>query len=214
MSTNKSKAQIEDENKILQERLDKLEALILNQSTQNSTLKEETFSVKGLEEYEDKFCAEIPPNRYIKVMSLTNNTLVLSTGGMGKGKIFEFSKFGQVKNIVYSEVADIINNQDKFTKQGRYYILNKDVIINHDLEDVYTKLLTKKTIENIMEFDTKQIHDIFYNATEAQRKTIVSILINKLKDKDDVDLNKLNVISKIHGKNIIEIIEARMPDKD
>jgi len=140
-------------------------------------------------------------------MSLTNNLLNLTTEGKGKGKNYPFSKFGQTKNIIYSDLIGIIDNNEKFTNNGKYYILNKDVVRNNQLEEIYDNLLTKSVMNNIMKLDEKQIYDIFQNAIASQRDTIVSLLVNRIRNKETLDLNKLDIISKLYGKNIIEIAE-------
>jgi len=195
------------ENKVLRSELDEIKQMILQLTTakaeEKSTIKSES-SIEGLEEYDDN-CIEIPSNKFIKVMSLNPYMLNISTGGMGKGKSFTFIKYGQTKDIIYSEIVDIINNEEKRHKRGLFRILNEDVVKKHDLEDDYDKLLTKKTIDNIMSFDSKQVYDVFKNANKSQQKIIVSILINKIRDGEEIDLNKLNIVSKIYGENIQDI---------
>jgi len=196
------------ENKVLRSELDEIKQMILQltiaKAEEKSTIKSES-SIEGLEEYDDNYCIEIPSNKFIKIISLNPYMLNISTEGMGKGKSFTFIKYGQTKDIIYSEIVDIINNEEKRHKRGLFRILNEDVVKKHDLEDDYDKLLTKKTIDNIMSFDSKQVYDVFKNANKSQQKIIVSILINKIRDGEEIDLNKLNIVSRIYGENIQDI---------
>jgi hypothetical protein len=163
---------------------------------------------------EEEYQVDVPFNKYIKVMSLTNHTLVLSTEGNGQGKAFVFNKFGQTKDIMYGELREVIHNQESFVKNGKFYILNKDVVKNHDLIEDYKKILTKSMIENIMNFDIKEIQEFFKGACKSQQETIVSIIIGKLKSGEDIDMNKLNVINKLCGKNLQDIAHPTIIDDD
>jgi hypothetical protein len=205
---------LEHENKNLRSEIDELKKMFL--ALQASQLYDaqakidksntEEDSIIEEDDYEEYGCEiEIPSNKYIKVISLTPNMLVISTEGYGKGKVFKFNKFGQSKDIIYNELVEIIHNQQSFIEKGKFYIMNKDVIKKHDLEEIYEKILTKKTIENILNFDTSKIDEVFRNATQSQQETIVSILIQKIRNGEEVDLNKLDIINKIYGRNIKDL---------
>lgn len=155
---------------------------------------------------------DIPANKYIKVVSLTNHQLVLTTQLNGQGKPYIFNKFGEVRNIIFSDLQDVVHSQERFAREGKFYIIDKNVIRVLGLELEYDKLLDRKGIESILTFDNETISSIFSSATTAQKEAIVSLLVGKIKMGDgNIDLNKVDVISKIYGKNIIEL--AR-PEKE
>ena len=155
--------------------------------------------------------AVVRPDKYIKVMSLNFGLLNLTTEPKGRGKIFKFQKFGDVRNIVYGDLANIIHTNQKFAEEGRFYIFNKQVVINHGLAEYYDKFMTKDMIEKILDFDRDKMVDLFTNATKTQRETIVQILIKRIKNGEDVDLNKVDIISRIAGN--INIYETAMEYK-
>jgi len=196
VSESKSSKEIELENKLLQ-----MEAMLQKlMSQQNQTTVETPIQTKN--KYEDDDIDDIPFRKFIKVMSLTDHTLTLSTEGVGKGKLYNFVEFGQVIPIIYEDLSNIIHHQPEFTKKGVYMIMDKNIVKLHGLEADYEKILNKDTILNILNLDKKEIANVFKGTTPTIQETIVSILIDKLMNDENVDLNKLQVISDLCGKDI------------
>ena len=153
--------------------------------------------------------AGIPLDAYIEVMSLVPFKLNLSTERLGRGRQFSFSRFGEVKRILYNDLASIFENYRSFMEQGYFYILNQKVIRKHGLNDIYEKILTKEMIDNILTFDSKSAIKLYESASEAQREVIDGMLIKIVKDKDvsDVDFNIISQVSKIGGRDILTIAQ-------
>lgn len=195
------------ENSSLKNELDELKALVQSLISQKGEIQKTEITKPSLdidldEDFEDE---EIKPSKYIKVMSLLDHTLVLSTQGFGKGKIFKFNKFGEIKTIVYADLAEIIHHQQSFVERGDFYIFDKAVVRRHGLSEYYKKILTKEIIENILSYATSDVVSIFKNATLSNQDTIVSILMRKIRANEEIDLNKVDAISRVYGKNIYEI---------
>lgn len=203
------KAKLQQENDELKQRLAQIESMLANIQENPIPIEPKTITeTKGVDIEDDEiFDAEIRPNKYIKVMSLTNNTLVLTTLPRGQGKVYRFEKFGIIKNIPYSELAEIIHNNQTFAEKGLFYIMDKQVVFNHGLVDAYKNILTKDIIDSILEYKTSEMTDLFKSATKEQKDNIVSILINKIVNDEDIDLNKVDAISRIYGENLIEKAE-------
>lgn len=145
---------------------------------------------------------EIHPNIRIKVVSLVDGILILTAGEPGKGKPFRFDKFGVVKMINYNELVEILHYNYSFAEQGLFYIYNDNVISNHGLQDIYSKILSKEQIENLLTMKNSEAIELFKNTTNEQHENIVSIIINKINSGEDVDYNKIESFGKIYGKNI------------
>jgi hypothetical protein len=141
---------------------------------------------------------EINRDAYIKVISLCPVTLNLSTLGMGKGKVFTFTKFGEVKRILYTDLVDIMERHANFLTDGLFYIADKKVVRRHGLDDAYASILTKEKIEEIMSGkDFKESLALFESANNAQKGIIVDHLISKIANGAEMDLNLIASISKI-----------------
>ena len=141
---------------------------------------------------------DIRPDSYIKVMSLCDRELNLSTKPRGQGKIFNFVKFGVVKKMFYSELLDIINNHQNFLEAGYFYILDegKGAVKSLGLEELYERILTKEQIENVLN-NTGEALSLFKSANEEQQKTITNMIFVKLRDGGIVDQNLVSEISRI-----------------
>lgn len=187
VATNK---QLEDENKVLKDRLEKMEKML---SEKNNS--EENQSVN----YTD-----IRPDKHIVVYNLENHPLFLRTSS---GRNYEFNKYGQFKRIIYSDLRELIENSRSFAESGRFYIVDKDVVKMEGLEDAYSHLMSKDDIDNIFKFTDEKMIDKFTNTSQPQRDSIASILANKIYNGEKVDLNKVDLLSKVYGKDIKSLIK-------
>jgi hypothetical protein len=141
---------------------------------------------------------------YVKVVSLLPYRLNLCTREKGQGRVYRFDKFGQVKRIIYSDLADIIEVNRGFLEAGYFIILNPKVIRLHGLDDISSSILTKEKIEQIVEgMDDKLA--LYSSANKEQQELIVELFINKLvSNPDKVDLNMVDKLSRLSGVNIPE----------
>lgn len=205
---------LEKENKQLKKELDEIKKMLLNlNQNQNKTQSTTPIVKQTINEVDDDF--EIRPNKYIKIMSLNFGKLVLTTEGRGQGKAFIFNKFGDVKNVVYSDLANLIHHQQTFAEEGRFYVFDKYVVKNHGLVEYYDKFLTKEVIENILDYNRDELINLFKNTTDTQREIIVNILIKKIINGEDVDIAKVDIISRLAGGiNIFDIARDKIEAKN
>jgi len=118
---------------------------------------------------------------YVPVMSLLPYRLNLSTKEGGQGDIKKFTKFGEVKNILYKDLVDIIEVNRSFMEAGYFYILDPVVIRQHGLDEVYSKILTKEKIEEILNnVNTEYCIDLYNSSNSNQQKVIVQLLVEKV----------------------------------
>jgi hypothetical protein len=177
-----------------------LEKKILEMQEQLEAIKEPKIEGTSISEEE-----RIDPTEYIKVMSLTNHLLNLTTQPGGGGKVYSFSNgFGEVKRIPYSYLADIIENHQSFVEAGNFYIMDKRVISQHGLDDVYEKILDKDKIEQIFNGNKNDALNLFKMANPKQQEMIINMLIEKLRDDPEFDLNVIETISKYSKVNLQE----------
>lgn len=160
---------------------------------------------RRLEEQEQN--SGIPLDAYIEVMSLVPFKLNLSTEKLGRGRQFSFSRFAEIKRILYNDLASILENYRSFMEQGYFYILNSKVIRKHGLDDLYSGILNKEMLEKILNFDTTSAIKLYESANESQREIIDGMLVKKIKDEpeDSVDFNIIAQISKIGGRDLVKI---------
>ena len=126
----------------------------------------------------------IPLDAYIEVMSLVPFKLNLSTQKLGKGRQFSFTRYGEIKRILYNDLASIFENYRSFMEQGYFYILNPKVIRKHGLDDMYEGILSKEDIDKILSFNLKSAVPLYRKACVIQREIIDGMLVKIVKDQD------------------------------
>jgi hypothetical protein len=153
---------------------------------------------------EDNNEISISSDTYIKVMSLTPYLLTLTTQEYGRGKKFNFEKFGDVKRIFYHDLTDIMEQHPNFLNDGYFIILNEDVVKKHGLDEVYSKILTKEKLEQILVGNQSDAVNLFKACGESQREFISNMITSKMVAGEELDLNLLDRLSRIIGYNIAE----------
>ncbi len=149
----------------------------------------------------------IPLDSYIEVMSLVPHKLNLSTEELGRGRRFSFKRFGEIKRILYNDLASILEHYHSFMENGLFYILDKRVIRKHGLDDVYAKILDKETIEKVLACESPTVVKLYEGASKDQRAVIDQMLIDKLKSGEDLDLNFVSKIGRIAEKDFVKLTE-------
>lgn len=193
---NKSKAPTKQE---LLEKLEEQERLIAELLSRTNS-----GAVSDVANQRDR---ELKADDLITVVSLYNGKLNLSTLGNGKGTVFKFTKFGEKKRILYSDLIAVIENQRSFLEAGRFYIEDSDVVRRHGLNDLYKNILTKEKMEEVFQCNPESSLELYKIANESQRDVINRILINKLVNEEDIDLNIVSSISLLGKKKLIEIAD-------
>jgi hypothetical protein len=157
------------------------------------------------EEYQEK---KIAQDDYIRVMSLVPYNLNLATQSGGQGSVKKFTKFGEVKRIIYKDLVDIMEVHRNFLEAGYFYILDPNVIRYHGLNDAYDRILTKEKIEEILDTKSDECAELYNAATEKQQEIIVQLLIDKLKaNPDSVNLNVVDRISRLSKVEISKKVD-------
>lgn len=145
---------------------------------------------------------EIIAGEYINVMNIYPYALTLTTEPYGRGRVFNFSKFGETKRISYQHLVSILENHPTFAEKGFFYILDKRVIDKHGLGDVYEKILDKERLEKIFDTGSDAV-ELYKEASDAQREFINSVLIRRMSRDEYVDLNVVSRIQKIAGVDLM-----------
>ena len=140
---------------------------------------------------------DIRSDDYIPVMSLSNIPLNLSTAGNGKGKIFRFTRFGESKNLLFSDLLDIVENQRTFLENGLFYIANNIATRKLGLNELYSRILTKDKIEQIIKCESFDVVAVYSSANVRQREVINEMIIEKLASGEGLDLNIIGAISRV-----------------
>jgi hypothetical protein len=150
----------------------------------------------------------IKPDEYVSIMSLLPYFLNLSTKEFGQGSVKKFTKFGEIKRVLYGDLVEIMENHKNFLEAGYFYILNPAIIRKHGLDDIYQKILTKEKIEEILTANSEECVALYNSANPQQQEIIVQLLTDKLRaNPDSVNLNVIDKISRISKVDILKRVE-------
>ena len=190
----------------LKERLEILEQMLSSKASEGSDKSESDEKLTG--------------DSYIQVLSLTPYTLSLSTLGSGRGKVFKFKKFGQIKGILYSDLVSIIESNQAFLEKGYFYILDKRVVRKHGLDELYETILNKEKLEQVFMCESNSVIELYKAANDRQRNFANQVIVGKLRADEYLDLNIVSAISRIAGVDLIakaeefkELFEQEQPKK-
>lgn len=146
---------------------------------------------------------EIYADEYIQVMNICPMPLTLSTESLGKGRTYNFLKFGEIKRIVYGDLVRIMDSASTFLEKGFFYIMDDRVVRKHGFTGIYDQLLTKEKLDKIFDMGV-DAYALYSSATENQRKFIDTMLVRRVRDDEFVDFNLLAKILKNFGVDIVE----------
>ena len=203
-----SESSFDEKTKIeqLEKQLEELRNLLISQSQKPKRQPRQKV------EKENKLDSLVP-NTYVKVMSLVENPLNLSTRPHGKGKTFRFENFGDIKSMFYSELLEVIENHPNFFNAGYFYILDNRVIEENNWHDVYSKILTKDQMESVYN-NTSGAIALFKTSNAKQQRVIAEYFIDRIIMGKPVDRNLIAEISEISGVDIMERAKGMVdPDK-
>ena len=154
-------------------------------------------------------------SRKVVVMSLINNPATLSTGKYGSGTKYHFPKYGSTRRIkfddleklvnVCKEVADDTHNDTSFFERGEFYIADKEVVEELGLSECYEEILDKKKIDEVVALKDDTAVMLFQGANDEVRENIVRLMVEKIKEGKQYDLNLVRGINDCFGKDILEI---------
>lgn len=139
-------------------------------------------------------------NRLIRFVNLCTGMAVLRGSTIWKidGQ-FNYQDFMETEaSIIVANMADMI-------RSGSIYIADEEFRKEHNLEDVYRYLLSDEQLKTLLNQDSKYAIDMYKNANDNQKQIILDMICNKLDAGEEVDGNILITLSKLSGKDLLEI---------
>lgn len=148
---------------------------------------------------------EVNSDEEIEVMSLFAGTLKLFTEGFGNGTKYEFDEgFGEVIDIPFSDLKQIVKNNTKIAKDGYFYILNEEAVSALRLKKAYENLLSYECMKSLEKATVEQVVKIYESAPESQKELIISYFSTRKADKMPVDMSILYKLQEISGKTLLD----------
>lgn len=188
---------------------DELLKQIEEMKKQLAELKAENDSLKETQQVEvdDNDDEEINGDTEIVVISQFMGKLVISTEGNGVGTVYRFENFGDVHDIPFSDLKDIVKNKPNFAKEGLYYIANKNAVKKLRLTKEYEHIISNDLFERLLDEKSDVIIKAYENAPKLQQEQIVSMIDDRLANNKEVDGNVLVKIGKLCGRDFLHVTE-------
>jgi len=149
---------------------------------------------------------------YIEVVSLCPNMLTMTTEAKGMGFPYTWTNFGDISQIVYSDLQLLIKNHGSglytdFFREGYVYINDKDVVKKSGFNEIYEKLLTFEQMQEVIKCDSEKCAELLASTNKRQQLHVARMVIEKIINGEKLDLNIVDKFARISGVNIVE--EAR-----
>lgn len=192
---------LREENNEIKEQLKQLMAMLTETRVKEEKSKMSTPTVKALEEPES-IPDEPSPNKMVRILSLCRGSLNLSEDEAGNGKV-KFSKYGEIKTVLYSSLINIVNYNRSFAEKGIFYILDRAAVYYLGLKDCYSHLVTNDVLDSICNYDDVDIIKIIDTTEKTQIDTMVKNLTDRLYSGESLDLNKIQIIGQKVGVDIM-----------
>lgn len=141
----------------------------------------------------------------IEVVSLVDATLLISTTGRSDGKIYEFKKQFESQPIPVGDLKEIVRAMPRTARDGYFYILDSDFVRENGLSSSYRNILNDTEMANIFNLNSVDFVETYKKVSDAQRKVIENMLINKRLMGEEVDANIMLGLQKVTNRNYMEI---------
>lgn len=140
--------------------------------------------------------------RTVKVTSLMNNTLVLTTLDNGKGNVFTFDKYGDTLNIKFTELQSVLQSHSKMFEDGMVVLETEKDYTDLGIGYLWDKVLNKEAMDDLLLLkDEKDVDIILEMSDELLDSTLRKIsenmnngvnynynIIKMLKDETDLKM--------------------------
>jgi hypothetical protein len=161
------------------------------------TLKEGTKNSNDLD--------ELNSDKDITVISQTIGKLSLFTEGFGLGTEYVFENFGEILDIPFGDLKEIVKNNRSFAQKGYFYITDSEAVNKLRLKANYQRLLSNEDMMTILEKDADKIMELYDLAPEGQKQTIIDLVIEKKLNKEKISADVLVALGEKCGKDLINI---------
>lgn len=180
----------------LSKQIEEMNKKLLELSEENKALKENVTKETQVEELNSD--TEIP------VVSMCVGKLVISTLGNGLGNIYRFSEFGEIQDIPFGDLKEIVKNKPYFAKEGAFYIANEEAVKKLRLTRDYEHIISNKMFETLLNQNAEVVVEAYKTAPDLQKSQVISLIEDKLASGADIDGNILIKIGKLCGKSFIK----------
>lgn len=151
--------------------------------------------------------------RTVKVVSLLPNVYNLSTQPLGKGKLYQFNKFGDSHMIKFGDMQDILAIYLNQFEKGYAVLTNKQDYEDLGIGYIFDEVMSKEKVEKLVKLDTQDSVDIIIDMEEDMQEKIIGIIANRIAEGASYDYNKIKKLEDA-GLEINELVELIQAGKE
>lgn len=186
--------------------LEELRAMVKQLLEDKASVKPEivkTDSIKD-EYYDIEEELNINPNQMIKIVSLIEGGLNLK--GNSPQPLY-LPEFGATRSVTYEELRAIYYNHPELTRNGAYFILNKNAVRALYLDSDYDNILNRDRLDKLVDLPTAEMMSALQSLTKVQKETFIQRYIQGIKSQDNRfgDFNKIKAIDDYIGNSLVEL---------
>lgn len=162
-------------------------------------INQEEADAKALEEvdaYVEKE-SNIKDDDLIVVMNTQNGAWTHRSGLSNKS--WKFKSFGQTAKFPYAEILALRNVNPQAFEKGYFIVLNKEIVEQFGLTEMYKNIITPDNIEEIFKKDVEDLEVFVENLPDGMKTTFVA-KARELREKDILfDTRKIKFIENRFG---------------
>lgn len=184
--------------------IDERDIKLAEQAAELEALKAQMQAVLQAQMINANNVAPTKKKKNISIVSLAVGGLTL----MGTRPIRIAKQFDTI-SVSEAEATAIVTNMPNAARNGLFYILDAEFVEENELSDVYQNILDDKQFKQLLTQSSDYVVDIFKSASDAQKRTIVSMIVDKKSHNQPIDANIVEQISKLSGVdfNMAEEVE-------
>lgn len=138
--------------------------------------------------------------KMVKIVSLADGGLTLQ----GSRAIRIPKQFDSI-TVTDSEARIIVSNMPESARNGLFYIADRQFVEDNDLEDAYSTILDDAQLKTLLTKNVDDVVEIYKNATDRQKSTINSMIIDGRFNGVRIDANILQELGAISGIDFMGI---------
>lgn len=195
------------ENKFLQEQLAQMQAMMAQLQSQINSQSQVAQPQVVIQQQSNA-------TRTVKVISLIDNTYIMSTKPLGQGTVYRFDKYGDFKNVKFQDLQDILAINSKQFENGMAVLASKEDYDDLQIGYIYDMVLDKDRMDDVIKLQSDIDVDIILGMSEEMQEKVYSIIADKIANGISYDFNKIKRLEKEGLGNIQDYIKMKEEMKE
>ena len=130
--------------------------------------------------------------RTVRVVCLLPYTFSLTTRKYGVGgKVYTFEKYGEFKDIKFTDMQDIINLFEHRFEEGWVVLTNKKDYDDLGLGHIYDSVRNKDTLDRLTSLEYDDCIDTILNMNEEMQDIIIRLIAKRIANGENLNYNRI-----------------------